>query len=247
MGDPNREEEDSGYEALFQTQDGSFYVVRESIQHSDASYHAIIEKLVLEGENYSVTEKCSAEFTFEGASKGFEGAIGIRDLNNELVILGLCEGNHCSEANKNDIGHGKLVAMRQGQADDGSCQWSTIRTIDIPPTAAFRDYSAISLHSASGKVAISSQEESQLWVGKLQGQEEDGRWDVDAMEFKTNKGKVFDFPKNDSCQTVYCNIEGVHFVNAHTIMAVSDKMKSGGKQDFRCFDKDQSVHVFVIP
>ena len=56
-----------------------------------------------------------------------------------------------------------------------------------------------------------------------------------------------DFPKNDSCETIYCNVEGVHWLNDDMIIAVSDKMKSKGKQDYRCFDKDQSVHVFVLP
>jgi hypothetical protein len=60
-------------------------------------------------------------------------------------------------------------------------------------------------------------------------------------------GKVFDFPKNDNCETIYCNIEGVHWLNDDMIMAVSDKMKGRGKQDFICHDKDQSVHVFVLP
>ena len=31
------------------------------------------------------------------------------------------------------------------------------------------------------------------------------------------------------------------------LMAVSDKMKSKGRQDFRCHEKDQSIHAFVIP
>jgi hypothetical protein len=53
--------------------------------------------------------------------------------------------------------------------------------------------------------------------------------------------------KNVNCEKVYCNIEGVEWLNDEMIVAVSDKMKGKGKQDFVCFDKDQSVHVFVLP
>lgn len=246
IGDPAREEDDSGYEALF-LDEGSFYVVRESVQHQDESYHAIIEKLALGDNDYEVEEACSAEFEFEGDSKGFEGAISVRDLNNKLVILGLCEGNHCSEERKNDVGNGQIVAMRKEQQADGSCQWSTIRTISVPSTAAFRDYSAMTLETSTGRVAISSQEESQVWIGLLLGKNDAGLWDIDAIEFDPDVAKLYDFPRDNNCDVVYCNVEGIHWINSDMLMAVSDKMKSKGKQDFRCFDKDQSVHVFVLP
>jgi hypothetical protein len=67
------------------------------------------------------------------------------------------------------------------------------------------------------------------------------------MEFDPTVGNMYDFPKNDLCETIYCNIEGVHWISDDLVMAVSDKMKGKGKQDFRCFDKDQSVHVFILP
>lgn len=251
IGDPSREVEDSGYEALFH-EDGVFYVIRESIQHDDTTYHAVIEEIVLDDssgddQNYSLGQTCTCEFEFEGDSKGFEGAVAVHDLNGEMVVLGLCEGNHCSETRKKDKGNGKLVAMRKEVlSNEGSCRWSTIRKIDIPASAFFEDYSAISL-SETGRVAVSSQEESQLWLGQLLGQNPAGHWDIDAMEFSTDVAVVYDFPKNDQCMTVYCNVEGVHWLNDNMIMAVSDKMKSKGKQDFRCFEKDQSVHVFVLP
>lgn len=245
LGDPSREEDESGYEALFH-EDGVFYVLRESIQGEDDTYHAIIEELVLGAEEYSIGEVCTCEYEFEGDSKGYEGAVAVHDLDNQMIVLGLCEGNHCSESRKKDKGNGRLVAMRKENGSDGRCQWSTIREIKIPETAFFADYSAIAL-SSQGRAAISSQEESQVWLGHLLGQNEDGLWDIDAMEFSTEKTKVYDFPKNDQCMTIYCNIEGIHWINDEMLMAVSDKMKSKGKQDFRCFDKDQSVHVFVLP
>lgn len=263
IGDPNREEEDSGYEALFHDGD-IFYVVRESVDLAvsdeerrrlkkstsvkPSSYHAIIEELNMEETDYDVVDSCPSEYEFEGDSKGFEGAIPIHDLEGALVVLGLCEGNYCSESRKDETGNGRLVAMKKTVAEDGSCQWSTLREINIPPTANFRDYSAITLDSKNGRVAITSQEESQVWIGSFVGRDEEtGLWNVDALEFDTADYKLYDFPKNDNCETVYCNIEGIHWMNDNMLLAVSDKMKSRGKQDFRCFEKDQSVHAFVIP
>jgi hypothetical protein len=247
----DQDEQDSGYEAILHA-NGTFYVIRESVQHDDEQYHAIVEELNLQEDvdGYTIGLQCSTEFAFEGASKGFEGAISVYDLNNELVVLGLCEGNHCSEKEKKDRGNGRFVAMRKTFLDDGTCTWATVRTINIPHSVNFLDYSAATI-SPTGRVAITSQEDSKLWVGQLTGQvvADNGEtlWDVDAMEFDESAGKMYDFPKNDMCETVYCNIEGVHWISDDLVMAVSDKMKGKGKQDFVCFDKDQSVHVFILP
>jgi len=211
----------------------------------------LIEELIMNPEvnhdSYDVGKVCKTQFEFDGDSKGFEGAIPIHDVTGELVVLGLCEGNHCSESKnlQRDKGNGRLVAMKQEQLEDGTCQWSTIRVIHIPKSAYFGDYSSIDM-DASGRVIISSQEESQVWIGYLDGMEADGLWDVAAMEFLEDY-TLYDFPKNDNCETMYCNIEGIHWVDDYTIIAVSDKMKSKGKQPFACFEKDQSAHVFVLP
>lgn len=108
IGSPERDGDlESGYEAIFH-HEGSFYVVRESVLHHDHgsdddedgddenedepdenhSFHAIIEELVLGDDDYTVQSKCSSEFEFEGASKGFEGAVGFPDDIGELYILG---------------------------------------------------------------------------------------------------------------------------------------------------------------
>lgn len=135
-----------------------------------------------------------------------------------MVILGLCEGNHCSEKYKSDRGNGQIVIMRKGSQSSSllGCQWNTVKILDIPSSAYFKDYSALTATS-SGKVGISSQEESQFWVGQLLGQNESGLWDVDAMAFDPDKGMLYDFPKNDQCETIYCNIEGVHWLNDGTL------------------------------
>jgi hypothetical protein len=247
IGDPKRETDDSGYEAIFYD-NSSFYIVRESIIHDSGAYHAQIEQVSLHPDvdkgTYDVVSVCPSEFEFDGASKGFEGAVPLHDVDGNLVVLGLCEGNHCSESKylKSDKGNGRLVAMKQETMPDGSCRWSTIRMITIPPSAYFGDYSAIDI-SKDGRVVIGSQEESQVWIGYLDGMNDDGLWNIDAIEFRTSPdGKLYDFPKNDNCQNIYCNIEGVHWLNDETLIAVSDKMKGKGK--CACYGQGRMGYVF---
>ena len=257
VGDPDRvPDEDSGYEAIFH-HEGLFYVVRESVYHGDheegelnteqaGDYHAIIEELELSENDYTVVNECQCEFEFEGDSKGFEGAVAFPDENDILYVLGLCEGNHCSESRKNEIGNGRVVLMKKSEDQEmAQCIWTTVRVIDLPESAAFLDYSAIDINS-DGRVAITSQEDSALWLGQAKGVS-NGVIDPDTFEFDVDSGKVLHFPKDSGCHTIYCNIEGIHFMNDEMLMAVSDKMKGRGRQDFRCHDKDQSIHAFVIP
>ena len=252
-----------------------FYVVRESIDHGTVDhthtttntrrnlkkgknevapppdYHAVIEEVSLTDDNYTLVRECRCEFAFEGASKGFEGAVGFPDAGGELHILALCEGNHCSNDKKikKDVGNGRVVVMKKKAAtaddEERECIWETVKIVKIPKSAAFLDYSAIDVTSA-GKVVISSQEESAVWLGHASGIV-DGVIDPVTFEFVDSNAKSLSFPKDSGCHTVYCNIEGIHFIDDQMLMAVSDKMKSGGKQDYRCQEKDQSIHTFVIP
>ena len=55
------------------------------------------------------------------------------------------------------------------EAVGAECLWRTVTTLSLPRTAAFVDYSALSIHHATRAVAVSTQEGSQLWVGQLAG------------------------------------------------------------------------------
>ena len=46
--------------------------------------------------------------------------------------------------------------------DRYSCYWKTVAILKLPPSVMFVDYSSVSLHPPTGKVAISSQENSQV-------------------------------------------------------------------------------------
>lgn len=257
IGEPNREAEDSGYEAIFILQN-TVYVVRESVKHpngvvtsnstlpssstlNNMTYHAIIEELEIHGNEYDIINQCSCEYEFEGDSKGFEGAFGLEGVDGELYVLGLCEGNYCSESRKGEKGNGKIVLMKKKD-----CLWQTLRVIDVPSTAYFTDYSDISIRP-NGKVAITTQEDSAVWIGQLTGIQDGKLLNPDTVSFDENVHEVYYFPKSNTCQTIYCNVEGITFINDDMLMAVSDQMKKGGKQPYWCLEKDQSIHAFVLP
>ena len=266
------EGEDSGFEAIMHDASGSgedYYIVRESVPTAHlsgvTSYDAQILKVRFNGDGstYRVEESCHSEFKFEGESKGFEGAVSLRGKDGVLYILGLCEGNHCSEARGKEAGNGRVVIMARedNAAAPGGCHWRTVRTLALPPSVRFVDYSALAVHHSTQAVAVTSQENSQLWIGSLVGGS-DGDFDPTEAGFG-GKGTVYDFPRTSgACEVQYCNIEGIHWVSGgkeggkeggkaggspQMLVAVSDKMKSKGRQPASCFDKDQSVHLFTLP
>jgi hypothetical protein len=56
---------------------------------------------------------------------------------------------------------------------------------------------------------------------------------------------VYDFPKDQGGQTIYCNIEGVNWLGNDMFIAVSDQMNGG--QGAQCSQHDESVHIFKLP
>lgn len=230
-------------------------------KNENITYHAVIEEIIINEDetDYEVIQSCPTEFSFEGPNNGFKGGIigfmpNDESDGNELILLGLCKGNHCSEEFRHDRGNGRVIAMRkttftsQEETSGLKCIWKTIREIPIPKSANFLDYSSITVTASTGKVAISSQEDSQIWIGKLLGIDStgNGRLNVTAAEFvEDSNSEVSYFPMSNDCQIEYCNIEGIQLLGENMLMAVSDKTKSS--QHFRCLQKEQSVHVFVLP
>lgn len=231
---------DSGFEAIFHDeQTDTFYVAMEAITHK-GGYHALIQEIDMPAEtstdDYVVKGQCPCEFEFSSENKGFEGLIPVR-TGGELYVLGLCEGNHCEGGKKGrDAGNGRIVVMKK-EGEGVACEWKTQYVMKIPKSAKFVDYSDIAIRG--NRVAIVSQESSQLWLGEIDTS--------DPSAFELSGDRVLHFPRDHSCHIQYCNIEGIHFLTDELLAAASDKMKSKGKQDFRCLDKDQSVHVFVLP
>lgn len=215
-------------------------------------YHGRVYELQIRRDGtYNQVRSCNTEFAFPFGNKGFEGAVGVRDTNGILYLIAVCEGNFCDgSARGREAGNGRLVMMQLEEGlfhKDGrsKCRWKTVRVIKIPSGAAFQDYSAVAVRK--NKVLIASQESSAVYYANLKGVNEDGLI-TDIFEFGIeNDGRIFSFPRNQNCEVQYCNIEGVDFLNDRMIVAVSDRMKGLGRQSFKCFDKDQSLHVFQLP
>lgn len=87
-----------------------------------------------------------------------------------------------------------------------------------------------------GKLAILSQENAAVWIGDF---------DIDTLEFGDSPGQVFHLPRDNHCERIYCNVEGIQWIDDYRLVLTSDKAKS--TQPFWCDFKDQSVHIFSLP
>ena len=241
-----------------------FYLVRESqpissVNDESDSYHAIVQEVKIseDPEAYTTLDVCVSEFIFQDHSKGFEGAIMMKDpVTNTNYLLGLCEGNFCKSGDEGKSpGNGQIVIMKKTRIEEPStmydgqftCQYSTVRVMDIPTNAYFEDYSAIAVNPWNGKIAITSQQYSQVWVGDMTMPGPNNSFDPINSELVEVGSSVYDFPRDDNCNIIYCNVEGIHWLSDSMFVGVSDKMKSKGRQDYRCRTKDQSIHLFSLP
>lgn len=92
------------------------------------------------------------------------------------------------------------------------------------------------IHESSGRVVVTSQEDSAIWIGQM---------NMTTFEIE-GEGTTLHFPRSeDGCNAIYCNIEGVQFIDEVRIMTVSDKAKKD--QPWGCVAKDQSVQIFALP
>eukprot|EP00922_Rhytidocystis_sp_ex-Travisia-forbesii_P054005 GHVS01080133.1.p1 GENE.GHVS01080133.1~~GHVS01080133.1.p1 ORF type:complete len:391 (+),score=76.98 GHVS01080133.1:55-1227(+) len=236
--------EDSSFEALvYDAEADVFYATREAMPRGNSFVGEIWQLRVKSGE-YEVVEKCDSQFEFAHSNKGFEGMLLLRDRTGVLYLLGLCEGNHCQGGRKGtQKGNGRMVLMKRAEVNN-KCIWETVKVLQLPTEIAFDDYSSVARLGTA--IAITSQEESMLWIGRLNLNQDDFLIDdADKLQVLPG-GSFFLFPRDNDCNVVYCNIEGISFITNRMLVAVSDQMKHG-RQDFRCLQKDQSLHVFSLP
>ena len=185
-------------------------------------------------------------------------------IDDKKYFVGLCEGNHCKAGSKGkDSGNGRIVLIEfepeiltndpgqyQYLVNIGiNCLYKQIKTFKLPSYIDFIDYSALQFRAKNQgqnnmyDLAVVSQESSALWIGQVQ-------WSVaNGPDFSVNEdeGELYQFPKRGDCDTVFCNVEGVTFINNNQFVAVSDKAKNGGKQPWVCGEKDQSINIFKLP
>jgi len=157
-----------------------------------------------------------------------------------MIVLALCEGNFCEGGDKGrQHGNGRLVALRKQSnvalhGKSYACLWQTEKVIHLPSEISFAEYSSIALRG--NRVAIASRESSRVWIGQI---------NFDKLELATKGAKMYNLPRDDKCDVVYCSVDGLDWVDDNTLVACSDGMKDGGGH--RCSEKDQSIHVFALP
>ena len=202
-----------------------FYLVVEASKLKKGIYQAQIEEY---DRHFNFLASNLVNFNFESQNKGFEGLQWVEKQGREY-LLAMCEGNKCQGGKKGrKPGGGRIQILQKKE----NC-WEKIQTIKLPKSVEFEDYSAISLEN--NRLAVISQASAKLWLGTFQN---------DTWDF-IDEGVVYAFPTNKEGKIIYCNVEGICWLNHHQIVVVSDKCKTS-KQPKRCKGKDQSVHIFHI-
>ncbi len=217
----------SGYEDIsYDAQAGRFYTLIESLQFAENLYKARIE---VYDEALQYLFGGWADFPFRRKNKGLEGLTHVY-YQAQLYLLGLCEGNRCRGGRAGrQAGQGRIQVFKEGEED-----WAHVRSFKLPESVAFEDYASLDIHGR--RVAIVSQASSLLWIGQLHADS----WTL------IDEGQIYQFPRTRKGKPLYCNIEGVVWLDAQRIAVVSDRAKPR-KQAKRCRRKDQSLHIFSIP
>ena len=155
------------------------------------------------------------DLPFEKRNTAFEGLAALSWRGRDY-LLALCEGNR-----------GRIHVLRYKNR-----MWQPVALITLPRRARFKDYSGLAIRG--DRIVVVSQESSRLWAGRLNRE----KWSV------TGDGRTFDFPRTKKGKKLYCTIEGVSWLSAGVIVAVSDLRRR--RHPGRCRRTDQSIHVFKL-
>lgn len=215
---------DSQFEAITVTDDGRFFTMVETA--SDAEGPAQVAEL---GSDTAFVAQSPTDTTFKHANKGFEGAAWL-SVSGKEYLLALCENNNCKDDDSPPgEGRAQLLALTDGV-------WTTQRTLKLPDSAAFLDYSDLALQQSgdgSYVVAVVSHKSSALWLGTLS---------TSGWAF-TGSNRFYTFPRTAEGAVKYCSVEGVTFLGPNVLAVVSDR--SDGNEP--CTDEEESIHIFQLP
>jgi hypothetical protein len=124
---------------------------------------------------------------------------------------------------------GGLLVFRPGRHN-----WKHVATAELPGHLRFADYSAVAL--AGGRLALVSQESSELWVGQF-------ATDTWAA---VGPGDTYQFPRGPGDEVVYRTVEGICWLGPDRVVVVSDRVKRN-EEGHRGRAKEESLHVFDLP
>ncbi len=208
-----------------------------SPQNADYTPYITTVKINADNTDYEIINQCPVDFILAYDNKGFESIMYIHTLDGEAYMLGLCEGNYCLGGSQGaDPGNGRIVVSQLEFFADG-CVWKPQKTITIPISAYFADYSGMAFNYATKKFAVLSQENAAVWIGDF---------DIEKVDFSSEEGVLYHLPRSDTtCQTVFCNAEGIQWLDNYRLLIASDKAKS--TQPYWCGPHDQSIGIFAMP
>jgi uncharacterized protein YjiK len=212
----------SNFEGIAYDNNGTanFFVVEESVSRGSGVYQPRIREY-----NASVGYQSSmyAQYYFNSSNnnKAFEGIAWVYRGGNDY-LLGLVEGT------------GKIPVLKKT-----SSQWQLVDSITLPSSVTFTDYSDIAIYGS--KIAITSQEDGQIWVGTLSS----SSWSITG-------GTAYNMPYGSSSGVagagsyqIYGNIEGITFISSTQVAIVSDKVASS-QPSYQQY-KGEMISIFNLP
>jgi hypothetical protein len=235
IGEQMRESQFEGI-TPFSSKENTWLLLAEAVPKDGGFYPEVtLAKMYAGKDTYDVVERCLVDFRLTHENKGFESIVYLPERG---LLLGLCEGNYCVGGSKGkERGNGRIVVSQLVREDGGDCKWMVVDMIEIPPEAGFQDYSAMAIHRGMGKMAILSQEDAAVALLDF---------DVEALAFGSSEdGDVFHLPRDNHCNIVWCNAEGIAFMDEYRLLIVSDKAKA--RQGVECLRYEQEAGIFVVP
>ncbi|NDC42468.1 MAG: hypothetical protein EBZ77_13130, partial [Chitinophagia bacterium] len=212
----------SNFEGITYDNNGTpnFFVVEESVSRGSGVYQPRIREYDA-SMSYQNDKWCQYYFNSSNNNKAFEGIAWVY-RGGEDYILGLVEGT------------GKIPVLKKT-----SSQWQLVDSITLPSSVTFTDYSDIAIYG--NKVAITSQEDGQIWVGTLSS----SSWSITG-------GTAYNMPYGSSSGVagsgsyqIYGNIEGITFISSTQVAIVSDKYSSS-QPSYQQY-KTEMISIFNLP
>ncbi len=210
-------------------------------------------------------EQKLSDFPAQSANKGVEGLVWtnfgtVAGVEGKGLLLALCEGTKCGN---NNGGRGLIRTFQRNNE-----QWVKVGDILLPENKAkFGDFSGLAITTEGEenksllKMAVVSQEDKKIWVGRISLAEWESTLGQNRdLDLAADQGEVYLFPKRRISKkeaekfnldqskkyAVYCNVEGLAWVDRNILVAVSDRVKNKQKEK-ACPAGQMSIHMFRIP
>jgi hypothetical protein len=216
----------AGYEDIAQDDaTGQRFILIEAARTAQGHYQPQIDEF---DAAWNLLGRRWVDLDVEQRNKGLEGLTCVhRDGVRFLLALSEGNGHHGGRLGRRP-GGGLIHVLAEAGAG-----WSVVDQIKLPQDLPFADYSGVSVRG--DRIAVTSQESSALWVGRL----DEHSWSVDG------EGEVFSFPRDRKGRKLYGNVEGIGWIDDETVAAVSDRAKRSQPRRLRA--TAECVHIFRLP